>query len=324
VKRREFIAGIGSTAAWPLAARAQPAPVPIIGVLNGRQHDAFADRWVAAFQQGLADAGFIVGKNVSIEFRWANLQFGQLPSLVSDLINRHVAVIFAADSTGPIRAAKAATATIPIVFFYGGDPVKDGFVASLSRPGGNMTGLTGMESELVPKRLALLHEMVPQAATIGYLTDGRNRAVPAVREAARSLGLELIEFEVEGRVLTRAFATFVERQVGAILVDNIASLFATTQVIVRLEQQYKIPTMYPTSRGPQVGGLVSYQSRDVLGIFRQAASQYVARILKGTMPADLSVQQPTKFELAINLKTAKALGLTIPETLLATADEVIQ
>jgi putative ABC transport system substrate-binding protein len=208
------------------------------------------------------------------------------------------------------------------VFYYGGDPLKDGFVASLSRPGGNMTGLTGMESELGPKRLALLHEMVPQAATIGYLTDGRNSAVPAVREVARSLRLELVE--VEDTVLTRAFATFVERQVRAVLVDNVPTLFAATQAIVRLEQQYKIPTMYPTSGGPRVGGLMGYQSSDVLGIFRQAASQYVARILKGVMPADLPVQQPTKFELVINFKTAKALGLTIPETLLATADEVIQ
>jgi putative tryptophan/tyrosine transport system substrate-binding protein len=322
IKRREFIAGLGSAAAWPLAAQAQPAPVPIIGVLNGRQPDAFADRWVAAFQQGLADAGFIVGKNVSIEFRWANLQLGQLPSLVSDLINRHVAVIFAADSIAPIRAAKAATATIPIVFYYGGDPVKDGFVASLSRPGGNMTGLTGMESELGPKRLALLHEMLPQAATIGFLTVGRNRAGPAIREAARSLGLELVE--IEGTVLTRAFATFVERQVRAVLVDNVATLFADTQVIVRLEQQYKIPTMYPSSGAPRVGGLMGYQSKDVVGNFRQAASQYVARILNGAKPADLPVQQPTKFEFVINLKTAKALGLTVPETLLATADEVIQ
>jgi ABC-type uncharacterized transport system substrate-binding protein len=148
-----------------------------------------------------------------------------------------------------------------------------------------MTGLTGMESELGPKRLALLHE-IPQAATIGYLTDGGNRAVPAVREAARSLGLQLVEFEVKGTVLTRAFATFVERQVRAVLVDNVPTLFAATQTIVRLEQQYKIPTMYPSSGGPRVGGLMGYQSRDVLGIFRQAASQYVARILRGAMPAN--------------------------------------
>jgi putative ABC transport system substrate-binding protein len=148
--------------------------------------------------------------------------------------------------------------------------------------------------------------------------------VPAIREAARSLRLELVEFEVEGRALTRAFATFVERQVRAVLVDNVPTLFAATQVIVGLEQQYKIPTMYPSSGAPRVGGLMGYQSRDVLGIFRQAASQYVARILNGAKPADLPVQQPTKFEFVINLKTAKALGLTIPETLLATADEVIQ
>jgi putative ABC transport system substrate-binding protein len=322
MRRREFIAGLGSAAAWPVVARAQQAPVPIIGFLNGRRPvPQFEQASVAAFQQGLADAGFIVGKNVSIEFRWANLQFGQLPSLVSDLINRNVAVIFAADSAAPIRAAKAATATIPIVFYYGGDPVKDGFVASLSRPGGNMTGLTGMESELGPKRLALLHEMVPQAATIGFLTNGGNRAAPAVREVARSLRLELVE--VEGTI-TRVFDTFVERQVRAVLVNNVPTLFAATPAIVRLEQQYKIPTMYPTTDGPRLGGLMGYQSRDVLGNFRQAASQYVARILKGAMPADLPVQQPTRFELVINLKRAKALGLTVPETLLATADEVIQ
>jgi putative ABC transport system substrate-binding protein len=218
MRRREFIAGLGSAAAWPVVARAQPSAMPVIGFLHSGSPGPNEGN-VAAFRRGLAEAGFIENKNVLIEYRWANLQFGQLPSLVSDLINRHVAVIFAADSTGPIRAAKAATATIPIVFYYGGDPVKDGFVASLSRPGGNMTGLTGMESELGPKRLALLHEMVPQAATIGFLTAGGNRAVPAVREVARSLRLELVE--VEGTVLTRAFDTFVERQVRAVFVNNV-------------------------------------------------------------------------------------------------------
>jgi putative ABC transport system substrate-binding protein len=300
--------------------------VPVIGFLNDRRPDRFI-RQVAAFQQGLTEAGFIVGGNVAIEFRWANSQYGQLPSLVSDLINRQVAVIFASSSSGPIQAAKAATATIPIVFYYGGDPVKDGFVASLSRPGGNMTGLTGMESELGPKRLALLHEMVPQATTIGFLT-GRVNATAwidhqnDVRAAARSLRLELVEFDVVGGVLERAFDAFAQRQVAAVFVDNFASLIAEVPAIVRLEHQYKIPTMYPVTEAARAGGLMGYAIRDQA--YRQAASQYVARILKGTKPADLPVQQPTRFELAINLKTAKALGLTVPPSLFAIADQVIE
>jgi putative ABC transport system substrate-binding protein len=298
--------------------------VPVIGFLHYR---ALFDRGVAAFQQGLADEGFIVGKNVAIEFRSANLQFGQLPSLVSDLINRQVAVIFAGTSPEPIQAAKAATVTIPIVFFYGGDPVKDGFVASLSRPGGNLTGLTGIASELAAKRLGLLHEMVPQAATIGYLTGS---ADADVRAAARSLGLELVEFEVLGRVLERdflerAFDAFAERQVGAVLVSNLAILIAATPVIVRLEQQHKIPTMYSGTVAARAGGLMSYANKDQGSpSYRLVASQYVGRILKGTKPADLPVQQPTRFELVINLKTAKALGLTVPPTLFALATEVIE
>jgi putative ABC transport system substrate-binding protein len=320
LRRREFIAGLGGAAAWPRIAWAQrPARVPVIGFLH---YQALADRQVAAFQQGLADEGFIVGKNVAIEFRSANLQFGQLLSLVSDLINRQVAVIFAGTSPEPIQAAKAATATIPIVFYYGGDPVKDGFVASLSRPGGNLTGLTGIASELAVKRLGLLHEMVPQATTIGFLTG---RADTDVRAAARSLGLELVEFEVVGGDLERAFDAFAERQVGAVLVSNLAILVAATPVIVRLEQQHKIPTMYSGTSAPRAGGLMSYANRDQGSpSFRQVASEYVARILKGTKPADLPVQQPTRFELVINLKTAKALGLTVPPTLFALTTEVIE
>jgi len=320
LRRREFIAGLGGVAAWPRIAWAQrPARVPTIGFLNDRRP---SDRWVAAFQQGLADEGFIVGNNVAIEFRWANLQFGQLPSLVSDLINRQAAVIFAADGPGPIQAAKTATATIPIVFYYGGDPVKDGFVATLSRPGGNLTGLTGLASELAAKRLSLLHEMVPQATTIGFLGE---RATNDVRAAARSLGLELVESEAVGRVLERAFDAFAERQVGAVLVDNSAIMIAATPVIVRLEQQHKIPTMYSGTVAARAGGLMSYANKDQGSpSYRQAASQYVARILKGTKPADLPVQQPTRFELVINLKTAKAHGLTVPPTLFAFATEVIE
>ena len=322
VRRREFIAGLGGAALWPRIAWAQrPARVPVIGFLHDRggPDTPLSNRWVAAFQQGLTEAGFIVGGNVAIEFRWANLQYGQLPSLVSDLINRQAAVIFAADGPGPIQAAKTATATIPIVFYYGGDPVKDGFVATLSRPGGNLTGLTGLTSELAAKRLSLLHEMVPQATTIGFLGE---RATNDVRAAARSLGLELVEFEFVGRDLERAFDAFAERQVGAVFVDNFQNLIAATPVIVRLEQQHKIPTIYPGTVAPRAGGLMGYAIRDQA--YRQAASQYVARILKGTKPADLPVQQPTRFELVINLKTAKALGLTVPPSLFAIADEVIE
>jgi putative ABC transport system substrate-binding protein len=332
LRRREFIAGLGGAAAWPRIAWAQrPARVPVIGFLNDGQPDTpVSNRGVAAFQQGLADEGFIVGKNVAIEFRWANSRFGQLPSLVSDLINRQVAVIFAANSYAPIQAAKTATATIPIVFYYGGDPVKGGFVASLSRPGGNLTGLTGIENELAAKRLGLLHEMVPQATTIGFLTGRANLTAwidhqNDVRAAARSLRLELVEFDVVGGVLERAFDAFAERQVGAVFVDNLQNLVAATPIIVRLEQQHKIPTMYSGTSAPRLGGLMGYANRDQgLPSYRQAASEYVARILKGTKPADLPVQQPTRFELVINLKTAKTLGLTVPPTLFALATEVIE
>ena len=323
LRRRDFIAGLGGAALWPRIAWAQrPARVPVIGFLHDRGGPDLSNRLVAAFQQGLTEAGFIVGGNVAIEFRWANLQFAQLPSLVSDLINRQVAVIFASSSVFPLRAAQAATATIPIVFYYGGDPVKDGFVASLSRPGGNMTGLTDLNSELAAKRLGLLHEMVPQATTIGFL---RGRAGGDVRAAARSLGLELVEFEFVGRDLERAFDVFAERQVGAVLVDNFINLIAATPVIVRLEQRHKIPTMYSGISAPREGGLMSYANKDQGSpSHRQVASQYVARILKGTKPADLPVQQATRFALVINLKTAKALGHTVPPSLFAIADEVIE
>ena len=228
LRRRDFIAGLGGAALWPRIAWAQrPARVPVIGFLHDRGGPDLSNRLVAAFQQGLTEAGFIVGGNVAIEFRWANLQYQQLPSLVSDLINRQAAVIFAADGPAAIQAAKAATATIPIVFYYGGDPVKDGFVASLSRPRGNVTGLTDLASELAAKRLSLLHEMVPQATTIGFLRGRANETADIdhqndVRAAARSLKLELVEFEVVDRVSERAFDAFAERHVGAVLVDNLA------------------------------------------------------------------------------------------------------
>jgi putative ABC transport system substrate-binding protein len=327
MRRRDLITLLGGAAAWPVAVRAQQtARLPIIGFLHDAQYDNIA---ADAFEQGLADAGFIVHENVAIEYRWANLQYGRLPFLVSNLIARRVAVIVTANSQASLRAAKAATETIPIVFLYGGDPVKEGIVASLRAPGGNMTGLTGMYTELGPKRLSLLHEMVPQAATIGFLTGAAGNDARQldhqndIIEAARSLGLELVKSEnvVD---LPRAFATFVERQVGAVLIDNNSRLSAATPTIIRLAQQHKIPTIYAGSVVARSGGLMSYGPADNITRYRQAAREYVARILKGAKPADLPVHQSTKFELIINLKTAKALGLTIPETLLATADEVIQ
>jgi putative ABC transport system substrate-binding protein len=319
---KEFAGADAQQSAMPMIGFSQQrGQLPVIGVLWGGVNERFRSAFQRAFQRGLADAGFVVGENVAIEFRGADLEFARLPALAADLVRRQVDVIFAASFIAPLRAAKSATTTIPIVFVYGGDPVEDGFVASLSRPGGNLTGLTGIESELAAKRLGLLHEMVPQTTAIGFL----GRANETVRAAARSLGVELVEFEVVGRGFERAFDAFAQRQVGAVLVSNSEILIAATPVIVRFEQQHKIPTMYAGTAGPRAGGLMSYANRDQGPLsYYQAASQYVARILKGTKPADLPVQQPTRFDLVINLKTAKSLGLTVPQSILLRADEVIE
>ena len=324
IRRREFIAGFGSAAAWPAVARAQQPAVPVIGVLTWAEA-TFNTAMIVEFRQGLAKVGYIEGQNVAIEYRWADTQIARLPALAADLVHRQVAVIIAGGILNPILAAKRATSTIPIVFAYGGDPVKDGLVTSLNRPGGNVTGMAAISSELVGKKLSLVGDLVPPAATVAFLAglpgdshfeDQKTQ----IRAAARALGRKVMILETRSdRNYEAAFKTLVQGRAGALIVGSYA--FRNNE-IVALAARYKIPTIYNDRGWVRSGGLMSY-APDTSEILRQAGV-YAGRILKGEKPADLPVMLPTKFELAINLKTAKALGLTIPETLLATADEVIQ
>jgi putative ABC transport system substrate-binding protein len=295
--------------------------MPVIGVLYDRQTEIFA---LAPFREGLADAGFVVGKNVAIEVRGlgADLQLARLPAFAADFVQRRVDVIFATGAA--VRVAKSATATIPIVFYYGSDPVKDGLVASLARPGGNVTGVTDLTTELAGKRLSLLHELVPGASTIGFLT-GPSGPQPdnGVEAGAHILGLDVIASRIrDDRALERAFSTFAERGAGAIVVDNNGALLYYERLIISLAARYKIPTVYPARHWVRLGGLISYASPFEVN-YRFLGAQYVGRILKGTGPADLPVQQPTRFSLILNLKTARTLGITVPPTLIANADEMI-
>ena len=329
MKRRAFITLLGGAAiAWPFAARAQQPKVPVTGVLWGRGEKTGGGFPLPPFRRGLADAGFVVDKNVMIELREADLQVSRLPALAKDLVQRQVDVIFAASYADPIVAARSATITIPIVFYYGGDPVKDGFVSSLARPGGNVTGVTDLTTEVWGKRVHLLHQLVPGATRIGFLSLQQrplsdNPSYNNVLQAAKVLALELIVVQIGSDTeLERAFATFVERRVEALIIDNKQNLGLRTSVI-SLAERSKIPAMYYSGFSVRVGGLISYHAANS-ETFRKAAAQYIGPILKGAMPADLPVQQPVKFELAINLKTAKALGIEVPPVLLALADEVIE
>jgi putative ABC transport system substrate-binding protein len=318
----------GAAAAWPLAARAEQSGTPVVGFLNWGS-PAPNRRLVAAFRQGLAEVGYIDGQNVTIEFRWAEGDYARLPALAADLVQRHVAVIVASGSSGTALAVKAATSTIPIVVAAGGDPVKYGLADSLSRPGGNVTGVTSIATDLAGKRLDLLREMIPQARTIAYLSGGPSSLkfedeAGNVLEAASALGLKAVVVEAKGdRDLEPAFATIVQRQAGALIVGVVPHFTYSSTRIVGLAERYKIATMYPFRLYVMRGGLMSYDA-DPLDLIRQVGVDYVGRILKGAKPADLPVQAPTKFELVINLKTAKALGLEVPPTLLARADEVIE
>jgi TPR repeat protein len=304
--------------------RAQAA-MPVIGFLNWGFPNRNAD-YLVAFRQGLAKAGYVEGQNAAIEYRWANMQTQRSPALAKDLVQRDVAVIVTAGNTRSALAAKAATSTIPIVAAYGGDPVKDGLVASLNRPGGNITGVTYVTTQLGGKRLSLLRELVPQATTVGFLSgDSTWHTYEEQRSdilaAARALGREAIILETPSdRDYEAAFTTLVQRQAGALVVG--AFTFRNTNKILALAARYKIPTIYPGRGYVEAGGLMGYLANDN-EVYRQIGI-YAGRILKGTRPADLPVVQPTKFELVINLKTAKALGITIPETLLATVDDVIE
>jgi putative ABC transport system substrate-binding protein len=326
LKRREFITFLGGVAAaWPLAARAQ-AGVPIIGFLGPGSSAGYAP-YLAGFRQGLSETGYVEGRNVAIEYRWADNQDDRLPVLAEELVGRRVAVIATGGATAAVIAAKAATSTIPIVFAIGGDPVKFGLVASLNRPGGNVTGVSFLSNMLVAKQLELLAELIPAAATIGVLVNPNNPNAEsdkkAIEAAAVSLGRQ-IDFVYAGneRDLDTAFASLVRRQAAGLLVFPDALFTSWREQLADLAGRRKLPAIYTNRVYAESGGLMSYGANQT-DAFRQAGF-YAGRILKGEKAADLPVLQPTKFEFVINTKTAKLLGLDIPDRLLALADEVIE
>jgi putative ABC transport system substrate-binding protein len=327
MKRREFIALLGgAAAAWPMAARAQQAAMPVIGALFAVSAAEWED-FMVGFRRGLSESGFVEGQNVAIEYRWADGHFDSLPMMAADLVGRKVGLIFTGGTVG-VRAAMAATQTIPIVFTIGVDPIAAGFVASLNRPGGNVTGVTLISSELAPKRLELLRELVPTATKIALLVNPNNPAslrqeTQGVEEAARRLGKEIIvvdagtENELEG-----AFAAAVQRGAAAFLVESDPIFVSARLRIAALALRHSLPLISNDRQIVAGGGLMSYGT-SIVDTFRQART-YVGRILKGEKTANMPVTQPTKFEFVINLKTAKALGIDVPPALLARADEVIE
>jgi putative tryptophan/tyrosine transport system substrate-binding protein len=324
MQRRDFLGVLGGAVAWPIAARAQQSPMPVVGFLNSESPDMYA-AMVKAFSYGLNEAGFIEGQNVAIEYRWANGQNDKLPAMAADLIGRQVTVIAA--NTSATLAARAATTTIPIVFSTSSDPVALGFVASLNRPGGNVTGVSNLNIQLAPKRLEVMHEFVPTAKIIALLVNPANPTVTeielkSVQGAAHVLGLQIVVLNASSENdFGAAFATLVQQRASALVISAEASFTNPTEILT-LAAHYKIPTIYPNRDVPAAGGLISYAT-SVTDMYRLVGVQ-TGRILKGDKPADLPVQQSTKVELVINLKTAKALGLTIPVTLLARADEMIE
>jgi putative tryptophan/tyrosine transport system substrate-binding protein len=328
VKRRDFITLLGgAAAAWPLAARAQqPAKLPIIGFLGGGSAEAFA-HVVAAFGQGLYETGFAEGQNVTIEYRWAEGQYDRLPALVAELVGRPVVVIVATGGDVGVRAAKKATTTIPIVFTSGSDPVAAGFVSSLNRPGGNVTGVSLFVSVLEVKKLDLLRELVPTAAVIAFLLNPSNPRAGVdtadMQAAARALGKQLLIFEVDREHdFGAVFTSLAQQRVDALVVHTEPFFLSRRDHLVELAARHSIPTIYGLREFAAAGGLISYGTK-LSDSYRQVGI-YTGKILKGEKPADLPIMQPTKFELVINLKTAKALGLDVPTSLLARADEVIE
>jgi putative ABC transport system substrate-binding protein len=327
VNRRTFIAGLGSAAAWPLAAQAQQPAVPVIGFVHGGSANDLAG-YASAFRKGLGESGYVEGQNVTVEYHWLEGQFDRQPVLMADLVRRHVAVIATPANTSGAIAAKAATATIPIVFGVGDDPVKLGLVASLSRPGGNATGTNVFNTEMVAKRLGLLIQLVPKAVRVAVLNAPANVTVAEttlrdVQEAARAIGLQIqVLNATTSREIDAAFATLERERPDALFVAPDQFFFSRRVQIAILAARARIPASYSLREYVAAGGLMSYGT-DIADGFRQVGV-YAGNILKGAKPADLPVLQPTKFELVINLATAKALGLNVPETLLAIADEVIQ
>jgi len=323
--RREFNLLVAGAIAWTQPLRAQQKTLPVIGWL-GIASPGPAAPFVAAFRQGLNEGGYVEGQNVAIEYRWAEGHYDRLPALATDLVGRKVDVI-ATGSLAGLQAAKSATSTIPVVFFGGGDLVALGLVASLARPGGNLTGFTTMSLELNPKRLELLSELVPQAKVIALLANPNNPQTDAVirdvQDAARAKGVQLhilqagTESEIDG-----AFASLVQLHAGALVVMGDAFFFSRREQLVALATRHAVPAIYDVHEYAAAGGLISY-GPSLTGLWRQVGI-YAGKILKGTKPVDLPVQQPTTFELVINLTTAKELLLTIPPSILARADEVIE
>jgi putative tryptophan/tyrosine transport system substrate-binding protein len=325
-RRREFIAGLGGAAVWPLAAGAQQAAVPLIGFLDWPSPQPKAG-YIGAFRQGLAENGYVEGRNVAIEFRWANTQSWRMPDLAAELVQHQVTVIVAVNASSAARAAKAATSTIPIVFVYGGDPLADGLVTSMSRPAANVTGVTTFTIGLGGKRLSLLCNLVPQATTVAFLSGDssflhHDEQIADILGAAHAQGRQIVPVEFHGRDrdYEAAFTTLTQQRAAGLVVG--AFTFRNGNRIAMLAARHRIPTIYPGRGFVAAGGLMSYSA--TLGDIYRQAGIYTGLVLKGRKPAELPVFQPTKFEFVINLKAASAIGLEIPPTMLAIADEVIE
>jgi putative ABC transport system substrate-binding protein len=325
VNRRELLIVSAGAAAWPLTARTQQRAMPMIGFLSIGSAGPFAAN-VAAFKQGLSETGYVEGQNVVCEYRWAEGRYERLPALAADLVGRRVDVIATSGGAHVAQAAKSITSTIPIVFI-GGDPVGEGLVASLARPGGNLTGVTVFGAELMPKRLELLSDLIPQVRVTALLVNpvsaGVDQMVRGMLDAASTKGIQvqILRASTEGEI-EAAFGSIVRLQVAALIVSNDPFFFIRSKQLVALAASHMVPAIYEFREFAVDGGLLSYGT-SLVDMYRRAGS-YAGRVLGGVKPADLPVQQPTKFELVINLKTAKALGLTVPEALLARADEVIE
>jgi putative ABC transport system substrate-binding protein len=326
LKRRQFITLLGGAAAWPLAARAQQPAMPVIGFLNSQSPDGFMEP-LRGFRQGLKEAGYIEGENVAIEYRWAENQTDRLPALAAELVRRQVAVITTMGSS-PALAAKSATTAIPIVFNVGDDPVRVGLVASLARPGGNLTGINFFASELAAKRLELLRDLVPAATRVAVLVNPAEARITEatlrdVKAAARGMGLQIQVLNVStSREINAAFATLAQERPDAPFVGGGPFFTARRVQLAQLAARYAVPAIFPQRQDAEVGGLMSYGA-SVTDAWRQVGV-YTGRILKGAKPADLPVVQASKFELVINAETARMLGLTVPDKLLVAADEVIE
>jgi putative ABC transport system substrate-binding protein len=327
MQRREFITLLGgAVAAWPTDALAQQPALPLIGYLSSGSQGLLGDR-TSVFLKGLAESGYVPGRNVAIEYRWAEAHYDRLPELAADLVRQRVNVIVTPDSIVTARAAKAATAIIPIVFGIGADPVASGLVASFNRPGGNLTGATRLSGELEPKRLQLLHDLVPAARTFALLVNPENPVTKLLtnemQAAARTLGLELLILEAgTARDLDAAFASMARLRTEGIVISPDPFFVQQTTRLAALALDQAIPAMFQYREFAAAGGLISYAANRTESY--RLVGLYAGRILKGEKPSDLPIQRATKFELVINLQTAKALGLEVPHTLLATADEVVE